>query len=149
MDLAKLDLKRASERGTWVHLTYEGNPLYADEAEKQPMRIRLHGLMAKGVLDAFRLIGRIDALYSERKAKASKGELEGLLKTYQQETDEALAKLVIAAVAEWENIVYDGEALPLNSDNVLTICGPGTLFFDQVQGALGDARRLFTSAVEG
>jgi hypothetical protein len=57
-----------------------------------------------------------------------------------------MAELIVAAVVEWENVAWEGEPLALTPENVLKICGPGTLFFGQVNDAISEAHRLFTVA---
>lgn len=146
MDFAQLDLKSASERGSWVHLSYEGKPLFADDAETKPCRLKVRGVGSKGIMDAFRAVERLEVLRNDRLARSNDKAAVAVIEKSQVEMQEAMADLIVAAVAEWENILWDGEPLEFNRDNLLKICGPGTLMFSQVNEAIGEARRLFTSA---
>lgn len=148
MDFANLDLKTASERGAWVHLEHNGEPLFADDTKAKPCRLQIRGMAAKAVMDAFKRIERIELARHDRLARTADKDIDAVLSKFQVQQHDAMAALVVAAVAEWENITYDGKAFPLNSDNVLTICGPGTLFFEQVRDAIVEEQRLFTSAAD-
>jgi len=143
MDFAKLDLRRLSEEGTWVTLEYDGEPLSTDDG---PCRIRILGMAAKGVMDAARKIERVEVLRRERMARTSDKDADGVLKGFQSQLLEAGDDLIVAACSEWENIVYDGEKLPFNRENLLKICGSGSLFFEQVRNAIMEKKRLFTNA---
>lgn len=143
MDFAKLDLRAASERGSWVHLHLRGEPL-GDEGK--PARIRIRGMGSRGVMDAFRRVERVQALRAERMARTPDKDADRVLAKHQAELESAMGELVVASVAEWENIEWDGKALEVNAENVLMVCGPGTLFFAQVNAAIADEHRLFTEA---
>jgi hypothetical protein len=140
MDFAKLDLRTASERGSWVTLTHSRIP--DDEAPK----LRIRGMGAKGVLDAWRRVERVQALKTERMARTSDRDADGVLAKFQGELEDAMGALIVAAVAEWDGIEWDGKPLELSSENVLKICGPGSLFFSQVNLAIMEEHRLFTEA---
>jgi hypothetical protein len=139
MDFANLDLKRASERGTWVHLEFQGEPLSHDG---NPCRVKVLGMAAPAVVAAFRKIERIEL---QRPASQSESQWD----KHQRLLEEALLGLVVAGVGAWENIVYDGKPLDCEPENVALICGPGTLFFDQIRKAIVDEQRLFTNAATG
>jgi hypothetical protein len=139
MDFASLDLKRASERGTWVHLEYRGEPLIHND---KPCRVKVRGMAASLVMEAFRKIERIELL---RPASPDETQLE----KYQVQLQDALLGLILAGVDDWENIIYDGRSFPCKPENVAIICGPGTLFFNQVRSAIVDEHRLFTDAAKG
>lgn len=142
MDFADLDLRAASERGSWVTLSLRGEPLGGDK----PTRLRILGMGAASVMDAFRKVERIETLRRERLARAADTHADAVLAKSQAELEAAMADLIAAAVCEWENVEYGKEALPCNRENVLKICGPGTLFFGQVTDAIREEQRLFTSA---
>lgn len=144
MDFASLDLRAASERGSWVHLEYNGVPLCAGDDPEKPCRVKVLGMAAPGVMAAFRKIERIEML----RAQIGKATDEQLAEV-QDKLEKALADLIRAGVGAWENIIYDGKVMECTPDNVLTICGPGTLFFGQVRAAITDEHRLFTGAVKG
>jgi hypothetical protein len=140
MDFAKLDLRAASERGSWVVLHHELIP----QGEEPKLRIR--GMGAKGVMDAFKRVERIQTLRSDRMARTNDRGLDGVIAKYQDELEEAMSDLVVAAVAEWQGIDWDSKPLECTADNILKVCGPGTLFFGQVNSAIAEEHRLFTKA---
>lgn len=140
MDFAKLDLRAASERGSWVVLRHPQIP------DGEEPRLRIRGMGAKGVMDAFRRVERVQALKSERMARTSDRDADGVLAKFQAELEDAMGALVVASVAEWDGIEWEGKPLDLNAENVLKICGPGTLFFGQVNSAIAEEHRLFTEA---
>jgi hypothetical protein len=144
MDFANLDLRAASERGSWVHLEYDGKPLFAGDDQDKPCRVKVLGMAAPGVMAAFRKIERIE-MQRVQLGKATDAQFADI----QDKLEKSLAELIRAGVGEWENIIYSGKPLECTPDNVLTICGPGTLFFAQVRGAITDEQRLFTDAVKG
>ena len=144
MDFANLDLRAASERGAWVHLDHNGIPLYDDDDSKKPCRVKVLGMAAPGILAAFRKIERIEMMRVQL-GKATDAQLADV----QDKLEKALVELIRASVGAWENIIYNGKPLELTPDNVLIICGPGTLFFNQVRNAITDEHRLFTNAVKG
>jgi hypothetical protein len=146
MDFANLDLRRLSEEGTWVHLEYDGEPL---STESGPCRVRVRGMAADDVMAAARKIERIEIARRDRMARTADKDMDGVLKKAQSDIMAASDEMIVAAVYEWENIVYEGEVLPLTRDNLLKICGSGTLFFEQVRDAILEKKRLFTSAATG
>jgi hypothetical protein len=143
MDFAKLDLKAASERGSWVHLQYRGEPI---GGEDKPSRLRVRGMGSRAVMDAFRKVERVQALRAERMMRTADRDADKVLSKFQVELEDAMAELIVAAVAEWENIEWEGKPLELNAENAIKICGPGTLFFAQVNNAISEEHRLFTEA---
>lgn len=146
MDFADLDLKAASEKGSWVHLSYGGEPIFSDEAKEKPSRVRIKGMGSEGVMSAFRKVDRIETLMRDRLTRSNDRAAEGVIAKSQADLQDAMADLIVAAVSEWENINYGGEPLPFTRENVLKICGPGTLFFRQVNEAIAEEQRLFTGA---
>lgn len=140
MDFAQLDLRAASDRGSWVTLKH---PLIELGAENPP-RINVRGMGSKPVLDAFRRVERVQERKTITLSKTSDKDADTVLAKFQQEIEEAMAALVVAAVAEWQNIEMDGKPLDCTAENVLDICGPNTLFFAQVNAAIVDAYGLFT-----
>lgn len=146
MDFADLDLKTASERGSWIHLEYRGDPIYADENNKKPSRLLIKGMGSDAVIQAFRKVERIEVLRRDRMARANDKGAESVLSKSQADLENAMADMIVAAVSDWENILYAGEVLDCTKENVLTICGPGTLFFSQVTEAIREEHRLFTTA---
>ena len=143
MDFAKLDLKSASERGSWVHLHYRGEPL---GTEGKPSRLKVRGMGSRAVMDAFRKVERVQSLRAERMQRTSDRDADNVLAKFQNDLEAAMAELIVSAVSEWENVEWEDKPLDLNSDNVLKICGPGTLFFGQVNSAIVEEHRLFTEA---
>jgi hypothetical protein len=146
MDFAQLDLKRVSEAGAWVQFVYDGEPICVDG---KPCRVRVLGMAASGVMEAARKIERIEVLRQSKMARTGERDQDAVLKSFQRQLLDAGDDLIVAAVSEWENIVYDGEPLTLNRENLLKICGSGTLFFEQVRDAIMEKKRLFTNAATG
>lgn len=142
MDMANLDLKAASERGSWVPLTYQGEIL----GGKKPVRINIRGMGSDAVMQAFRKVERVEALRRDRLARATDASADSVLAKSQTDLEAAMAEMVVAAVMGWENVEYNKKTLECTPENVLMICGPGTLFFGQVTDAIREAQRLFTSA---
>jgi hypothetical protein len=140
MDFAKLDLRTASERGSWVVLHHDLIP------EGEEPRLRIRGMGAKGVMDAFKRVERIQTLRSDRMARTNDRGLDSVVAKYQDDLEDAMSDLVVAAVAEWQGIDWDGKPLECTTENILKVCGPGTLFFGQVSSAIAEEHRLFTKA---
>lgn len=146
MDFAQLDLKTASEAGSWVQLEHDGAPMFADDKDKKPCRLQLRGMASVAVANAARKIERINLLQSQKLARTPDKDADGVARKFQSEMEEAGNELILAGVQAWENINWNGEPLPLEPENVLKICGSGTLFFAQVRNALLENKRLFTNA---
>ena len=146
MDFADLDLRAASERGSWVHLAYRGEPIFADDKKAKPSRVLIRGMGSEAVMGAFKRVERIETLRHQRLARVADKDAEGVLAKSQDDLEAAMADMIVAAVAEFENILYSGAVLDCTKENVLKICGPGTLFFGQVTDAIKDEMRLFTVA---
>lgn len=146
MDFAQLDLRRLSEEGSWVHLEHDGEALSTDDG---PCRVRIRGMAADKVMSAARAIERIDLARRERMIRTADKDVDSVLKKFQDDLISAGDELILAAVYEWQNIIWDGEQLELNRENVLRICGSGTLFFEQVRDAIMEKKRLFTDAASG
>jgi hypothetical protein len=140
MDFAKLDLRAASERGSWVVLTHPDIP------KDETPRLRILGMGSRAVMDAFRRVERVQTLRAERMARTADKDADTVLAKFQGELEAAMADMVVAAVAEWQGIEWDGKPLELTAENVLRVCGPGTLFFGQVNAAISEEQRLFTQA---
>lgn len=149
MDFADLDLRAASERGSWVHLTYRGEPIFADsdaKEPKRPSRILIRGMGSDGVMGAFRKVERIETLRRDKLARTADNQADAVLAKSQADLEAAMTDMIIAAISDWENILYGGAELDCTRDNIIKICGPGTLFFGQVVDAIKEEQRLFTSA---
>lgn len=149
MDFADLDLRAASERGSWIHLAYRGNPIFADsDANKpeKPSRVLIRGMGSDAVMNAFKRVERIETMRRERMMRTSDKDADGVLSKFQNDIEAAMSDMIVAAVSDWENILYDGKSLDCSKENVLKICGPGTLFFGQVTDAIREEHRLFTDA---
>ncbi len=147
MDFAELDLKTASERGSWVHLQYEDELLFLDsdaKSPKKPCRVKVRGIGSQSVMDAFKKVERLQTLQSQKLTRTKPAAMDQVLAGFQEQIEQAGAELILAAVCEWENIHWGGKELPFEEENVLKICGPGTLFIKQVQDAISESERLFT-----
>lgn len=143
MDFAQLDLKAASERGSWLHLERDGEPL---DADGKPCRIHIRGIGDPAVIAACRAVTRVSTLMQDRLNRANDKDAESVVKKFEAKSEEATADMIVAAADQWENINWNGEKMEFNRENLLKICGPGTLFFKQVSEAILEHRRLFTSA---
>ncbi len=160
MDFADFDLRAASERGSWVHLRAprdgktgdgvefkQGDLLYADQANlKGDTRVLIKGFADQGVMDAFNRSERLNMLLQHRLARVADKEAEGVIAKYQAELKEAMDALVVAAVADLENVTANGKPLACTPENVLRYFGFGCAFYGQVQEAITDQHRLFTTA---
>jgi len=143
MDFAQLDLRKVSEEGSWVQLEHDGEPLSGDGG---PCRVRIRGMAAEKVMTAARAIERIEIARQARMARSADKDVDGILRKAQDDLLRAGDELILAAVYDWENIIYDKKPLELTRENVLKICGSGTLFFEQVRDAIMEKKRLFTNA---
>ena len=160
MDFADFDLRAASERGSWVHLTApregktadgvafkQGDLLYADQAKGEgAARVLIKGFADNGIREAFDRSERLNMLLQHRLARVSDREAEGVIAKHQAELKEAMDALVVAAIADFENISENGSPLKCAPDAVLKYFGFGSAFYPQVQSAITDQHRLFTSA---
>lgn len=149
MDFANLDLKSASKAGSWVHLEHEGKPLFLDDDADEPakpQRLHIKGVGDPKVMAACKAVLRNQTLLQDRLARASDKDAENVIRAFETKSEEATAEMIVTAVDDWENIVWGGEALALDRDNLLKVCGPGTLFFAQVSSAILDSSRLFRVA---
>ena len=149
MDFAKLDLKAASEAGSWVQLEHNGEPLFLDQdADKpeKPQRLHIKGVGDPKVMSACRAVTRNQTLMQDRLGRASEKDAEAVIKAFEKKAEDSTADMIVTAVDGWENIVWGGEELELTRDNLLKICGPGTLFFSQVSTAILEHKRLFQNA---
>lgn len=160
MDFADFDLRAAAERGSWVHLTAprdgttgdgvafkQGDLLYSDQAKGEgPARVLIKGFADQGVMDAYNRSERLNMLLQHRLARVADKEAEGVIAKHQAELAKAMDALVVAAVADFENITANGKALKCEPDVVLRFFGFGAAFYPQVQAAITDQHRLFTTA---
>lgn len=149
MDFAKLDLKSASEQGSWVQLEHDKAPLFLDDDADTPVKpcqLHIRGMVEKGVMEACKSVTRLQTLMQDRLARASDKDAEGVLKGFDAKVQSATEEMIVAAVDDWQNIQWDGEPLEFNRENLLKICGPRTLFFAQVSAAILEHKRLFTKA---
>ena len=144
MDFADLDLRTASEEGSWLQLEHDGAKLFAKDGA--PCRVLIRGMAADKVMTAAKTIERIDLARRERLARTAEKDVDAVLKKYQDDLIKAGDELIISAVSGWENIIYSGKPLPFSDDNVLKICGSGSLFVEQVRDAIMERKRLFTNA---
>ena len=154
MDFADFDLKTASEAGTWLHLDLDG-PLYMQPDKtighaktEKPCRVKLRGLVSSGVLDMIQKIERLEMAHQARLGRAKDKEIEALVQRHQNATLETMEKLIVAAVAEWENIIEGGKPVEVAPENVLRILGPRRMFFQQVYEAILERRRFLKNAAQ-
>tara|TARA_B100000678_G_scaffold138199_1_gene115469 strand:- start:1204 stop:1665 length:462 start_codon:yes stop_codon:yes gene_type:complete len=148
-DFAQLDLKAASEEGSWLHLEHDGEPMFLDddaERPEKPQRIHIKGMADPKVMAACRAVTRTQTLMQDRLARSSEKDAEGVVKKFEAKLEDAMSDMIVAACDDWENITWAGEALEFNRENLLKICGSGTLFFKQVTDAIQEHKRLFTNA---
>ena len=154
MDFADFDLQSASEAGTWIHLDLDG-PLYRQADDRighavtdRPCRVHLRGMVSSGVIDIIRHIERLEMAHQARLGRAKDDDIDRLVARHQEATIEAMNRLVVAAVAGWENIIEGGRPVEATPDAVLRIIGPKRVFFDQVYQAILERRRFLTTAAE-
>lgn len=160
MDFADFDLRAASERGSWVHLKAprdgktgdgvefkQGDLLYADQAKQEgPARILIKGFADKGIMEAFNRSERLQMLMQHRLGRAADKDAEAVIAKYQDDLREAMDALVVAAIADVENVTENGKPMKVTPENVLKYFGFGCAFYNQVHSAITDQHRLFTSA---
>ena len=160
MDFADFDLRAASERGSWVHLKAprdgktgdgvafkQGDLLYADQAkQKGPARVLVKGFGDKGIMEAFNRSERLQMLLQHRMARAADKDAEGVVEKYQADLKDAMDALIVAAIADLENITENGKPMQCTPESVLKYFGFGAAFYGQVHAAITDQHRLFTSA---
>jgi hypothetical protein len=154
MDFADFDLQSASEAGTWLHLDLDG-PLYrqADDTighnvTDWPCRVQLRGMVSSGVLDLIRHVERLEIAHQARMSRAKDSDIDRLVRAHQSATFDAMERLIVAAVAGWENIIENGKPIEPTPDAVLRILGPQRVFFEQVYQAILDRRRFLKSAAK-
>lgn len=145
MDLSRFDLKTASEKGSWVTLEYDGQPL-GDEGK--PCQLHIRGIGDPKVMAACKTVLRVQAAMQDRLARSSDKDVDRVLKTHEVKLEDANEAMLIAAIDDWQNVEWDGEPLTFNNDNLLKICGKGTLFYKQVTTAILEEKRLFTNAAQ-
>lgn len=143
MDFSQLDLKSASEAGSWLHLTMNGQPLGTKEA---PCRILLRGMGAPSVTEAMRKAAVNESIHRTKVGRTKDSNLDALEQDYQRRARQITEELILAAVVRWEGIGWGSEPLECTPENVLKICGPGTTFFQQVYEEVMDRDRLFKGA---
>lgn len=149
MDFAQLDLKAASEVGSWVQLEHDNAPLFLDsdvDQPEKPCRLHIRGMAEPKVLAAIKAFTRLDTLLSDRLGRASDDDAEGVIKSFEPRIEKAAEAMILVAIDRWENIHWGGKELEFTPDNVLKICGSGTLFFGQVRDAITEHKRLFPNA---
>ena len=160
MDFADFDLRAASERGSWVHLTAprdgktadgvefkQGDLLYSDQAKGEgPARVLIKGFADNAISEAYNRSERLQMLLQHRLARVADKEAEGVIAKHQAELKGAMDALVVAAVAAFENITAKGKPLDCTPENVLRFFGFGSAFYPQVLSAITDQHRLFTTA---
>lgn len=85
MDFAQLDLKTASEQGSWVHLTYNGKPLYDDDDEKKkPSRLHIRGVAEPKVMAAIRTVLRVESLKQDRLGRTADKDAEAVMLKFER-----------------------------------------------------------------
>lgn len=154
MDFADLDLATASEAGTWLHLKHDqfgklflqkDGSIGSGETDK-PCRVLLKGVAAPEVAKVLDRVERLNLAHEARISKAKPAEIDALAEQHQMAFREVTRDLISVAVADWQNIVFGGSALPLTRENALRVLGPRTAFFRQVYDEILERRRFFGSA---
>jgi hypothetical protein len=160
MDFADFDLRAASERGSWVHLKAprdgktgdgvefkQGDLLYVDQVKQEgPARVLIKGFADKGVMEAYNRHERLQMLLQHRMGRTADKDAEAVIAKHQDDLKEAMDALVVAAVADLENITENGKPMKCEPESVLKYFGFGAMFYSQVHAAITDQHRLFTSA---
>jgi hypothetical protein len=155
MDFADFDLQAASEAGTWLHLDLDGtlyvqpdNTVSQRESDK-PCRVKLRGLASSGVMALIQKVERLEMVHQARLARAKDDDIPKLVERHQEATIAVMSEIIVAAVADWENIIMKGEAIKATPENVGLILGPKRMFFKQVYEAILERRRFLKSAAQG
>lgn len=148
MDFANLDLRTASEAGVWVHLEADNiGPLYRHKDDQiggavseMPCRVQLRGVASSGVTDILREMNRLEMTHQARLGRAKDKDIDGLVARFQAASMDLMERIIVAAVAAWENIIFRGKELPCTPENVLKVVGPNTAFFQQVYETILERR---------
>lgn len=132
-DLSQFDTRSSANEGAWLHLRNPFNlsePLFYKE---KPIRIRLLGK------DSDKFKKQSAAATNLRLKEQSKG--RGASLTTEQLEAETLSLLAVCSM-EWENIILDGEELPLSVDNARLFYKRFPAFKEQADDFIG-ARENF------
>lgn len=110
MDLSDLNTTKAGDDGAWMAVLHPdtGMPLFSDDEQTRPMRIRLLGCDAKA------LKAVVHRLANKRAETATSGGKQRLVPAEALEADR-LEYLVEATVA-WENLTEGGAEIPFSRD---------------------------------
>ena len=118
-DLSALATKRGANEGAWMHLKHPttGEPLFLDEAQKKPTRVRVRGIECTAVR---KLRER-----AERKNSQARGQIVV--------TDTELGMQVLKAlIVDFENAEYEGSALTNTEKDKETFLNISDDFGEQV-----------------
>lgn len=110
-DLASIDLKADSERGSWLHLKdpRTGAPIYADKERTKPCRLHVLGPES----DAVKSVSEtVEKEREKREASRNVYDAQGKLLTRGESTKEELTDddvaVYVAATIGWENLSFNG-----------------------------------------
>lgn len=162
MDFTKLG-SLLDDQETWLHLEIAGKLLYLDdggptiEANDKPMRVKLRGVSAPSVVKYLKEIERHKLAYDARIARANDKQIDGIAANFQSKLDAMMTRAVSAAITDWENIVFDGEAQKPTADYIARLVDPEkardereafviTALRGQIYQTITEQRSLFTDA---
>lgn len=89
------------ENGAWMHLEFDGTPLYLDgDAQKQPARIKVRSTASTTFEDYLDRVQRRTVERQRRGGKLNKAQKEQIIKDLKKDAPESFAALV----TEFENV---------------------------------------------
>lgn len=114
MDFTKFDA--AVSTADWVHLEIDKQKLYWDgqsltlEKTEMPCRVRLKGVGANEVFEAFERYQRAEMTHANHLKKANAAQVDAITVEHAEKSENLMDDLIIAACEDWENIYFDGKA---------------------------------------
>lgn len=122
IDLEKLDTSKASEEGVWCDIENPAN------GEQTGIRIKVLGMDSKAYLDHTR----------KTQDKNLKKGFRGMKNLKTETLDNNRIELICVCTTEWENVQYQGEELPCDTENKRWLYKNYRWIFDQVDEFIGD-----------
>jgi len=122
VDLNTLDTSKASEDGVWTEIE---NP---STGEPLGIKIKVLGMDSKAYQDQQR----------KTQDRNMKKGFRGLKQLKSETIEKDKIELICACTVDWENVVYDGEALECTRENCRWLYKTYRWIFDQVDEFIGD-----------
>lgn len=158
MDFATLNAVDPHDDGSWLHLSHPatGESLYLDGGKivttetGAPCRVKVRGNRSPRVKAITAARKRAEERHALRVMKASPREEAALLRQNAEDVEQFQRDLLLATVADMENIVITEGEKPAacTPDNVLAALSH-PLFMVQIFNRSADEAALFTSAPTG